>query len=168
MVKLGRPKGLVRYDSLTGLKGGKTKFIRPRTIFYTVLALVGLAVLSYRATGIAPMFANALRMSGSAFYVSDGVIRNRFQVRVINKRNTAASYTFSLEGDVPSGSQGSGERNHPEPARAGRGVEAARLYAAAGKLREAAEKWSCGDRGRHGQRAPPPCLWNSPAPIPEP
>lgn len=101
MVKLGRPKGLVRYDSLTGLKGGKTKFIRPRTIFYTVLALVGLAVFSYRATGIAPMFANALRMSGSAFYVSDGVIRNHFQVRVINKRNTAASYTFSLEGDVP-------------------------------------------------------------------
>jgi cytochrome c oxidase accessory protein FixG len=103
MVKLGRPKGLVRYDSLTGLKGGKTKFIRPRTIFYTLLALVGLAVFSYRAAGIAPMFANALRMSGSAFYVSEGVIRNHFQVRVINKRNTPAAYTFTMEGDVPAG-----------------------------------------------------------------
>ncbi len=101
MTKLGRRKGLVRYDSLTGLNGGKTRHLRPRTLFYTALALVGMTVFAIRASGIAPMLANALRMSGSAFYVSEGVIRNHFQVRVINKRNAPAAYTFSVEGEVP-------------------------------------------------------------------
>ena len=63
---MDRPKGLVRYDSLTGLKGGKTKFIRARTIFYTVLTLVGATVFFIRARSIEPMFANALRMSAPA------------------------------------------------------------------------------------------------------
>jgi len=103
MVKLDRPKGLVRYDSLTGLEGGKTKFIRARTVFYTLLTLVGATVFFVRARSIEPMFANALRMSGSAFYVSENIIRNHFQVRVINKRSTASSYTFTVEGDVPAG-----------------------------------------------------------------
>lgn len=102
MVKLNRPKGLVRYDSLVGLKGGKTKYLRPRTIFYTVLTLIGASVFVYRASHIEPLFANATRMSsGTAFNISNGVIRNQFMVRVINKRNEPSSYTFSVEGEVP-------------------------------------------------------------------
>jgi cytochrome c oxidase accessory protein FixG len=102
MRKVGRPIGLVRYDSMVGLKGGKTRWVRPRTLFYTALALVGASVFAYRASSLEPMFANAMRMaSGTAFNVSEGVIRNQFMVRVINKRNSPSRYTFSIEGDIP-------------------------------------------------------------------
>jgi cytochrome c oxidase accessory protein FixG len=38
MTKVKRPKGLIRYDSWKGFNGGKTRFVRPRTIFYSVLS----------------------------------------------------------------------------------------------------------------------------------
>lgn len=102
MVKVGRPTGLIRYDSLKGLNGGKTKLLRARTVFYTILSLIGASVFAYRASHIEPMFANAMRMSsGSAFNLFNGSIRNQFMVRVINKRNEPSSYTVSVEGDVP-------------------------------------------------------------------
>jgi hypothetical protein len=41
-----------------------------------------------------------MRMTGQPYYVSDGVIRNQFLVRVINKRNVPCSYSMTLEGDV--------------------------------------------------------------------
>ena len=102
MTKVGRDTGLIRYASLKQLNGGKTRLIRARTIFYTVMTILGASVFAYRASHIEPMFANAMRMSsGSAFNLFNGSIRNQFMVRVINKRNQPSSYTVSVEGDVP-------------------------------------------------------------------
>ena len=102
MKKIGRPPGLVRYASLKELNGGKMKLIRPRTILYTVMAIIGTCVFAYRASHIEPMFANVIRMSsGSAFVVFNGNVRNQFMVRVINKRNEPATYKIGVEGDVP-------------------------------------------------------------------
>lgn len=104
MQKLQRPTGLIRYDSLAGLKGGKTKLVRTRTVLYTLLACLGAGVFGYRASHIEPLFANAMRMStGTAFNVTDGIIRNQFMVRVINKRNQPSLYTLAVEGDQPAG-----------------------------------------------------------------
>lgn len=109
MRKVSRPTGLIRYDSMVGLKGGRTRLLRPRTLLYTALAIVGTAVFAYQASRMQPMFANAVRMaSGTAFNVSNGIIRNQFMVRVINKRNTPSLYTFSIEGDLPAGLQVAG------------------------------------------------------------
>ena len=102
MTKVGRPTGLIRYDSLVGLNGGRTRLIRARTVFYTVLTVVGASVFAWRASHIEPMLANAMRLSsGAAFNLFNGSIRNQFVVRVINKRNQASSFTMSVEGDVP-------------------------------------------------------------------
>ena len=102
MVKIGRKPGLIRYDSLRAFTGQATQLIRPRTIFYTLIAIIGATFFLYRASHIEPMFANAMRMvSGTAFNVSEGIIRNQFMVRVINKRNDPSVYSFSVEGDVP-------------------------------------------------------------------
>ncbi|HEY8992114.1 MAG TPA: cytochrome c oxidase accessory protein CcoG, partial [Luteolibacter sp.] len=43
MTKIGRPKGLIRYDSLNGLNGKPRRWWRPRVMAYTVLGLLGLA-----------------------------------------------------------------------------------------------------------------------------
>jgi cytochrome c oxidase accessory protein FixG len=101
MTKLKRPKGLVRYDSYVGLQGGQTRLIRPRTILYTVMLIVGAIAFAFAATRISPLRASVLRMGGASFYVDSGVIRNQFQLRIINKRNAESTYKIELVGDVP-------------------------------------------------------------------
>lgn len=103
MTKLGRKPGLVRYDSLTGFNGGKTRLIRPRIIFYTGLLLLGLGVFGFSASRIEPMRANVLRMQGSPYYVTNNIVRNQFLVRLINKRNEPRTFTLTLAGDLPAG-----------------------------------------------------------------
>lgn len=101
MLKLKRPKGLVRYDSYIGLQGGKTRFVRPRTVFYTCMLLVGAIAFTFATTRISPLRASVVRMGGASFYVDNGVIRNQFQLRVINKRNDVSTYKIELVGEVP-------------------------------------------------------------------
>jgi|JI6StandDraft_1071083.scaffolds.fasta_scaffold02415_9 cytochrome c oxidase accessory protein FixG len=101
MTKLKRPTGLVRYDSHVGLHGGKTKFIRPRIIFYTFLLLLGMGAFLFSATRISPLNASAVRMIGAPFYVADGVLRNQFLVRVINKYNSPSTYKLEMVGELP-------------------------------------------------------------------
>ena len=101
MTKLKRSKGLVRYDSYVGLMGGKTRLVRPRTIIYTCMLLVGAVAFTIATTRISPMRASVVRMGGASFYVDNGVIRNQFQLRVINKRNAESTYRIELVGDVP-------------------------------------------------------------------
>jgi hypothetical protein len=40
-------------------------------------------------------------MGGASFYVDAGIIRNQFQLRIINKRNAESIYKIELVGDVP-------------------------------------------------------------------
>jgi polyferredoxin len=101
MTKLKRPKGLVRHDSYVGLQGGKTRLIRPRTILYTVMLVVGAVAFTFAVTRISPLRASVVRMGGASFYVDSGIIRNQFQLRVINKRNAESTYKIELVGSVP-------------------------------------------------------------------
>lgn len=101
MTKLKRPPGLVRYDSFVGLNGGQTKYIRPRILLYTVLLVIGVGAFALAARNITPMRASAVRMVGAPFYVADGVLRNQFLIRVINKRNSPSTYRLELIGAVP-------------------------------------------------------------------
>jgi cytochrome c oxidase accessory protein FixG len=103
MTKVGRPKGLVRHDSHIGLNGGKTRLIRPRTIFYSCILIVGIIAFGVATTRISPMRASVVRMVGAQYYVGDGVLRNQFLVRVINKRNASSTYRLELIGDMPPG-----------------------------------------------------------------
>jgi polyferredoxin len=50
MAALGRPRGLVRYDSLNGLSGRRTRFLRPRVFLYSALILLGAGVMTFSAT----------------------------------------------------------------------------------------------------------------------
>ena len=103
MTKLGRKPGLVRYDSLVAFEGGKTKFIRPRILFYTFLLFVGVGAFAFAASRIEPLRANVLRMQGSPYYVANGVLRNQFLMRMINKRGEPRTFTFALQGELPPG-----------------------------------------------------------------
>lgn len=103
MTKLHRPTGLIRYDSSSGLAGEKRRIFRPRLLAYGVFGLLGLTALGITAFMRAkPMNADITRMRGPSFYVDQAVVRNHFQLRLINKRNQPMSFTVALE-NAPAG-----------------------------------------------------------------
>lgn len=109
MAKLKRPRGLVRYDSLNGLRGQPTKWIRPRIVVYTALLLTGVAAFTFAVTRVKPFQAGMTRLPGTPYYVDTvkNVVRNQYQIRLYNKDMQPRTFTFSLQG-APEGTVMSG------------------------------------------------------------
>jgi cytochrome c oxidase accessory protein FixG len=85
MDKLARPRGLIRYDSLRGLRGEARRFLRPRIYGYTALALVGLAVATLAFRGRDPFEATLVRLPGMPYTREAGSLRNAFELHVVSK-----------------------------------------------------------------------------------
>ena len=84
MDRLGRPRGLVRYDSPEGSRAVR-RVIRPRMVLYTVLLVVG-AVVAYLALRARRDFeANVVRLPGAPFTLEGDLVRNGFDIHVVNK-----------------------------------------------------------------------------------
>lgn len=90
-------RGLIRYDSLAGFKGGKTKFLRPRIGIYFVLMIIGLVVSTTFYRGRSSFEANLLRVFGAPYTLVDSQIRNQFDIHLINKNNRKVVYTIVPE-----------------------------------------------------------------------
>jgi cytochrome c oxidase accessory protein FixG len=85
MEKVKRPRGLIRYASDRNLQGFKTRLLRPRSILYTALLLLGAGVAGFAFSSVETAVGMVTRMPGAPFYVTDSHIRNQYQVRLINK-----------------------------------------------------------------------------------
>lgn len=96
MTKLRRPTGLVRYDSSQGLAGLPKRFIRPRIVLYSVLLLLGAAVMTYSFSTFKPATATLVRMVGAPYFVDNGILRNQYLIRIINKQNKPVTFDISL------------------------------------------------------------------------
>lgn len=101
MAKLGRPPGLIRYDSMNGLAGGKTRYLRPRIILYAVLLLIGAAAMTVSAMQLSSVHTNITRMGGAHYFASEENIRNQYMIRIINKTDKARTYTIRPESTNP-------------------------------------------------------------------
>lgn len=98
MVKIDRPKGLVRYDSYNGLNGKQRKILRPRIFVYAGLGCIGLTALVFTTFFKArPYTVSSSRMMGAPFYVDDSSVRNNYQLRLLNKRNQPATFNIQLD-----------------------------------------------------------------------
>jgi cytochrome c oxidase accessory protein FixG len=98
MTRVKRPKGLIRYDSFIGLGGGRTRWVRPRTIFYAILLGIGATVASFAFSSVKPANFLVFRMTGSAYFVGQEDVRNQFMVRIVNKRTVPAGFMLRLRG----------------------------------------------------------------------
>jgi cytochrome c oxidase accessory protein FixG len=101
MDKLGRPRGLVRYDSQNGLAGKAKKVVRPRLVLYTVLLVVGAVVASFGLRARTTFEANLLRLPGPPYSVVDGQLQNAFEVHLVNKNSTPATFAIATAEEAP-------------------------------------------------------------------
>ncbi|MBB5350298.1 cytochrome c oxidase accessory protein FixG [Haloferula luteola] len=105
MRKVGRPTGLVRYDSLNGLTQQKRRILRPRIIAYTFLGLLGLTAFGFTASQKARPYTAAFKkvaMAGQPFQADAISVRNFYELRFLNKRNQEATFAVTLV-DPPTG-----------------------------------------------------------------
>ena len=100
MDKVKRPRGLVRYDSLAGFAGGRTRWMRPRILVYLALLAVGFAVATWALSTVRPANLAISRIPGAPYFVTTEGVRNQFLVRLVNKRDTPGRFLVSLP-DAP-------------------------------------------------------------------
>jgi len=102
MHRLHRPPGLIRYDSLNGFAKNKTRLVRPRTILYFALLLIGAGVTAWALSTVRPANFGITRMTGAPYFVDGGFVRDQFFVRLVNKRAGPARFVLQLRG-APAG-----------------------------------------------------------------
>lgn len=99
MDKLKRPRGLIRYDSLRGLRGEKRRIIRPRVLIYTALLLIGIVVATLGLRHRESYEANLLRLPGTPYAYDRGSIRNAYEIHLVNKQSSSAHFTLTAKKD---------------------------------------------------------------------
>jgi len=101
MEKVKRPKGLIRYDSSRGFAGQRTRWIRPRTLLYTGLALLGAGALTAATSTLKSANLGVTRVTGIPYVVEAGVVRNQFLIRILNKRNVPQTFRVEIADGPP-------------------------------------------------------------------
>jgi cytochrome c oxidase accessory protein FixG len=96
MAKLGRPRGLVRYDSQRGFETATRRFVRARLWLYLVLLAAGVIAFTLATRRHAPFEANLLRNAGSAFTIEGERVRNTFRLHVYNKLPAASEFRITV------------------------------------------------------------------------
>ena len=96
MDKLKRPRGLIRYDSAHGFDGKKTKIIRPRTLLYTLLLVMGATVMTLSFLTFKSATVTLVRMIGAPYDLMEEGVRNQYLLRVFNKQTHPMKFTFRV------------------------------------------------------------------------
>lgn len=100
MVKVNRPKGLIRYDSDQGIATGQKKIFTPRVIAYSAVLLVLLIVQAILFTARTDVEALLLRTPGMLFQkVDEENISNLYNYQIINKTTENFPVEFRLTTD---------------------------------------------------------------------
>jgi cytochrome c oxidase accessory protein FixG len=101
MDKVGRPRGLIRYDSLNGLAGQPKRLLRPRLLAYGAFLLVSVAALGINLARRVPFEANLLRFQGAPYVLEGGTVRNQFELHLVNKNPEDSTFRLRVTSPVP-------------------------------------------------------------------
>lgn len=86
MVKIGKPKGLIRYSSYTAIKDGVLKIFTPRIAGYSVVLTALVSLLLYFIVTRADIDTTVLKAPGTLYSkTEDGQITNVYNIEFVNK-----------------------------------------------------------------------------------
>jgi cytochrome c oxidase accessory protein FixG len=102
MVKVGKPKGLIRYASYNSIKEGIAKLMTPRVIGYSFVLLALLTFLSFMLATRSDVETTILKVPGTLYQrADDGAITNLYNVEFVNK--TFEDITLEVKAESPEG-----------------------------------------------------------------
>lgn len=86
MVKIGKPKGLIRFASYNSIKNGIQKLFTARVIGYSFVLLALLSVLGFALSTRSDIETTVLKVPGTLYQkTDDGFITNLFNIEFVNK-----------------------------------------------------------------------------------
>lgn len=86
MDKIGSPRGLIRYDSVNGIKTSSRKIFTPRVIGYSIVQLVLLTLLTVFLLNRSELDVTILRTPGMFYQEQqDSKVSNLYDMKVVNK-----------------------------------------------------------------------------------
>ncbi|MEM1398065.1 MAG: 4Fe-4S dicluster domain-containing protein, partial [Pseudomonadota bacterium] len=104
MEKVGRPKGLIGYDSDKNIErrqaglAESVKIFRSRTVFYASALAIVSAVMLFALSTRSTLEVNILRDRSPSFVqLSDGSIRNAYTLKIVNKSNRERQFLVALD-----------------------------------------------------------------------
>jgi polyferredoxin len=98
MVKIGKPKGLIRYASYNSIKEGVQKLVNPRVIGYSFVLLALLSLLGFTLFSRSDIETNVFKVSGTLYQkTDDGFITNLYNVEFVNKTFDPISLQIKTE-----------------------------------------------------------------------
>jgi len=99
MLKINKPKGLIRYASIEDIEKKEEFKFTPRLIAYSSILGLLFAVLVMLISLRAPVEATVLRSQGTTFQKIEGnKLRNLYTYKIINKTNAEITVKFEIEG----------------------------------------------------------------------
>ncbi len=105
MDKVGRPRGLIAYDTFRNIDAAQhgtkapPRLIRPRTMLYSALIALVLGIMALGLMNKTVLETNVMRDRNPLFIqLSDGSIRNRYTVKILNKQYESRTFALSTAG----------------------------------------------------------------------
>ena len=106
MDKIGKPKGLVRFDSSRGFETGTSRFLRGRFWIYAVAFVALLSLFIWRAAARESFHVTIMRSQGLPYTIDAGVIRNLYTLHLQNKTDEQKVYFLAPSDDALAGIEG--------------------------------------------------------------
>lgn len=105
MIKVERPTGLIAYDSFRNLDAAShddrapLRFVRPRTILYSALIAIVAGLMLWAWLNRTILDLSVLHHRNPIYVeLTDGSLRNRFTVKILNKLHEKRTFELSTEG----------------------------------------------------------------------
>ncbi|WP_019625146.1 cytochrome c oxidase accessory protein CcoG [Thioalkalivibrio sp. ALJT] len=99
MDKQGWPRGLIRYSSERELEGGKTRFLKGKSIGYGVAILVIIGALAFSILQRPPADVHVNQVRQPLFVqMSDGWIQNRYEIGLNNVTDQPLEFEIGIAG----------------------------------------------------------------------
>jgi cytochrome c oxidase accessory protein FixG len=102
MEKIGRPTGLIRYESYEAMEANKKPqplYKRPRVWVYSVIMTLALVGIGYGLTSLAPLELKVIHARQPLFVLqSDGTIQNKYTLKMLNKMTEDIQVKVTAEG----------------------------------------------------------------------
>jgi polyferredoxin len=97
MLKIGKPKGLIRFASYNSIKEGIQKIINGRVIGYSTILLALLGVLGFAFVTRSDVETTVLKVSGTLYQRDSGFITNLYNVEFVNKTFSEIKLEMKVE-----------------------------------------------------------------------
>jgi cytochrome c oxidase accessory protein FixG len=99
MDKVGYPRGLIRYDTQSGLDGQRKRVLRPRTVIYAALLTLLAIGFGYSITHRNLVGIDVMRDRNALYRERpDETVENVYNVKILNKDSQAHEFTISGSG----------------------------------------------------------------------